>query len=56
MNDSSKAKKTEVCTVRMTREMATKLEEHCRLTGQTKTVAIERALDIYIDKMKERFE
>lgn len=49
-------KKTEVCTVRMTPELAGRLKEHCERTGQSKTVAVERALDMYIEKVKEQFK
>lgn len=32
-----------------------RLERTCKVTGQTKTVAVERALQLYFDKMEKSF-
>lgn len=53
--DETRPKKSVSCTVRMTPELDQMLREHCERTGQSKTVAVERALLMYIEHMKECF-
>lgn len=40
--------------VRMDADTFERLEEYCKVSGQSKTVAIERALNRFIDEYEER--
>ena len=44
-----KTKEYKSVTVRMDTEIFNKLEEFCEASGQPKTVAVERALEMYIN-------
>ena len=44
-----KTKDYKAVTVRMDTEVFNKLEEFCAASGQPKTVAVERALEMYIN-------
>lgn len=35
------------------KEIHDKLEETCKVTGQSKTIAVERAIEMYAEKMKK---
>ena len=49
-------KKVCLVNIRMTKNQLESLEKHCNLTGQSKTTAILRALDFYINHYKEFLE
>ena len=55
-----KTKENRVVSIRMDARIADRLDKHCEETGQSKTLAIERAVDRYIDdydrKMKRLAE
>ncbi len=43
-------------TVRMDTPTFERLEDYCRLSGQTKTIAIERAVNQFIDEYEEQIQ
>jgi len=45
----SKTRETQSITIRMDAALFDRLCDYCDRSGQTKTVAIERALDMFID-------
>ena len=39
----------QACNIKMKENIAIQLDEHCRLTGQTKTAVIEMAVEEYLE-------
>ena len=46
-------KETQSVTLRMEKELCDRLNDYCARSGQSKTVAIERAVDAYIKNYDE---
>lgn len=42
--------------VRINSDIYTRLAKYCEAVGQTKTIAVERALDLFIDEYEEKVE
>ncbi len=49
-------KKYKAVTIRMDAGVAERLEKYCEQSGQSKTVAIERAVDKFIDDYNKQME
>ena len=53
---SREKKDSKAFSCKFEREIFERLEEFCKLSGQNKTVVVERALEMYIDAMNENPE
>ena len=51
-----KVRETQSFTIRMDKELFDRLGDYCERSGQTKTIAIERALGMYIDDYDHKME
>lgn len=49
-------KETKPCSIRMEKQTFERLEKFCEDSGQTKTIAIERALNMYMDDYYDKME
>lgn len=51
---AKKLKESQPFSIRMEKTTFDRLEQFCKASGQTKTTAVERALEMYIDDYEEK--
>lgn len=51
---AKKLKESQPFSIRMERTTFDRLEQFCKVSGQSKTTAVERALEMYIDDYEEK--
>lgn len=51
---AKKLKESQPFSIRMKKTTFDRLEQFCEASGQTKTTAVERALEMYIDDYEEK--